>query len=158
MDLILLNRQGLEFVIVPGGRGGAFGGYGGTLGVRSAALSSARPIAVGQLRYREDSLGIAFRPLLAGHRAKQAQIVTFYGEAATPRLEVADGAMPVQNERRWLSTAAGRPNRFADLASPGHVIPSLQSFAAMPLAVNQCSGVCQYPGSLRQCKCTETHD
>src|SRR5271155_1122571 len=152
MDLILLNRQGLEFVIVPGGRGGAFGGYHETLGVGFGALASARPIAVGQLRYREDSLGIAFRPLLAGHRVKQAQIVTFYGEAATPPLEVADGAMPVQNERRWLPTTAVRPDRFDDLASPSHVVPNLQSFAAMPLAVNQCSGVCQYPGSPRQCK------
>src|SRR5271166_598374 len=157
MDLILLNRQGLEFVIVPRGRGGAFGGYGGTLGVRFAALSSARPKAVGQLRYREDSLGIAFRPLLAGHRVKQAQIVTFYGEAATPRLEVADGAMPVKNERRRLPTAAGRRDRIDDLASLGHVLPDLQGFAAVPLAVDQCSGVCQYPGGLRQWKCTETH-
>src|SRR3984893_18754914 len=117
MDLILLNRQGLEFVVVPEGRGGAFGGFRETHGVRFGALASPRPIAIGQLRYREDSLGIVFRPLLGGHRVKQAQIVTFNGDAATPRLEVADGAMPVKNERGRLPTAAGRLDRFDDLAS-----------------------------------------
>jgi len=34
MDLILLNRQGLEFVIVFGDWSGAFLGYGGALSVR----------------------------------------------------------------------------------------------------------------------------
>src|SRR5215467_13736733 len=158
MYLILLNCQGLEFVIVPRGLGGAFGGYRGTLSVRFGTFPSARPIAVGQLRYREDSLGMAFRPLLAGHCAKQAQIVSFYCEATTPRLEVADGTMSVQNERRRLPTAAGRSDRFDDLAGPGNVVLNLQSFAAVFLAVDQCSGVCEYPGSLQQCKCTETHD
>ena len=102
-------------------------------------------------------LALHFAPLLPGHRGEQAQIVTVDGESATPRLEVADGAMPVQNERRRLPTAAGRSDRFDDLAGPGHVVLNLQSFAAVFLAVDQCSGVCEYPGSLRQCKCTETH-
>src|SRR3954470_18901123 len=96
MDLVLLNRQGPKFVIVPDGRGGAFGGFRRTLDVRFGTLAPSRVVAVGQLRYRETTLGNAFRPLLAGHRGEQAQIVTFDGEAATPRLEVADGAMPVQ--------------------------------------------------------------
>ena len=108
MDLALLDRQGLEFVVVSGSWGSAFGGFGGTLGVRSGALAPPRAVAVGQLRYREDTLGIAFRPLLAGHRGEQTQIVAFDGEAATPRLEIADSAMPVQDEWGRLPTAAGR--------------------------------------------------
>ena len=158
MNLVLLDRQGLEFVVVSDDRGGAFGGFCGTLGVRSGALTPSRAIAVGQLRYREDSLRIAFRPLLAGHRGEQAQIVTFDGETATPRLEVADGAMPVQNERRRLPTVAGRPDRVDDLARPGDVVRDLHGFSAVTIAVDQCSGVCQNPGDLRQRERTETHE
>src|SRR5271165_5798866 len=112
MDLVLLNRQSLEFVIVLDDRSGASGGFRGILGVRSGALTPSGAVAVGQLCYRGYSLGIAFRPLLAGHRGEQAQIVMFDGEIAAPRLEIADGTMPVQNERRWLPTLAGRPDRF----------------------------------------------
>ena len=116
------------------------------------ALASPRPIAIGQLRYREDSLGIVFRPLLAGHRVKQAQIVTFYGEAATPRLEVADGAMPVKNERRRLPTAAGRRDRFDDLASLGHVLPDLQGFcggAPRRRSVFRCLPISRWPATVQ---------
>jgi hypothetical protein len=70
MDLALLNSQGLEFVVVSGDRGGPFGGFCGTLGVRSGALPPPWAVAVGQLRYRDDPFGIAFRPLLAGHRGE----------------------------------------------------------------------------------------
>src|SRR3954470_1664077 len=141
MDLVLLNRQGPKFVIVPGGRGGAFGGFRGTLGVSFGTLTPSRVVAVGQLRYRETTLGNAFRPLLAGHRGEQAQIVTFYRETATLRLEIADGAMPVQDQRGRFPTAAGRPDRFDDLASPSHVVSDLHRFSAVPLAVDQCSSV-----------------
>src|SRR3954454_16368569 len=106
MDLALLQSQGLEFVIVSGNKGGVFGGFCETLSVRSGALTPPGAIAVGQLRYRENSPGIAFRPLLASHRGEQAQIVTFDGEAATPRLEVADGAVPVQDKWGRFPTAA----------------------------------------------------
>jgi hypothetical protein len=96
VDLVLFNRQGLEFVIVPIGWGAAFGRCRGTLGVSSGALTPPRAVAVRELRYCKDSLGTAFRLLFGGHRVEQAQIVTFDGEAATPRLKVADGAMFVQ--------------------------------------------------------------
>src|SRR5271169_2058624 len=148
MNLAFLDGQCLEFVVVFCVWGDAPFRFGGILRVRSGALLSSRPIAVGQLRYREDSLRIAFCTLLAGHRVKQAQVVAFDGEAATPRLEVADGAMLVQDDRRRLPTAPGPPDRFDDLASPSHAVPDLHSSVAVATAVNQCPGVGQYPGGL----------
>ena len=62
MDLVLLNRQRLEFVIVLGDRSGASGGLRGILGVRFDALMPPGAVAVGELRYRGYSFGIAFRP------------------------------------------------------------------------------------------------
>ena len=158
MDLVLFNRQRLEFVIVPIGRGGAFGRFRGTLGLSCGAPTPPRAVAVGQLRYRKDSFGIAFSLLLASHRAEQAQIVTFDGEAATPRLKVADGAMFVQNERGRFSTAAGRPDCVDGLARPSDVVRDLHGSAAVAVATDQCSGVCQYPGSLQQRERTETRE
>src|SRR6266853_1678706 len=111
MDLVLLNRQGLEFVIVLDDRSCASDGFCGMLGVRPSPLTPAGAVAVGQLRYRRYSLGIEFRPLLGGHCGKQAQIIAFDGEAATPRLKVANGAMPVQGQRWWLRAVAGYPDR-----------------------------------------------
>src|SRR5216684_3141986 len=105
MNLPLLDCQGLEFDVVRDNRRGAFGGFRGTLGVRSGALASPRAVTIGEVRYGDNSLGIAFRPLLDGHSGDQAQIVTFDSEAATPRLEVADGTMPVQDEGRRLPAA-----------------------------------------------------
>ena len=158
MNLVLLDRQGFEFVVVPGYRSGTFARFFGTLDVRSVALAPSRAVAVRQLRYREDSLGIAFCPLLAGHRAEQAQIVAFDGEAATPWLEVANGAMPVQDQRGWL-----RPWQVTPIASMvwrvrTSVVPDLHSFSAVPFAVDHRSGVCQNPGGLRQRERTETHE
>src|SRR5271165_4238150 len=157
MDLVLLNRQSPEFVIVLDDRSGALGRFCGILGVRFGPLMPSGALAVGQLCYRGYSLGIAFRPFLAGHRGEQAQIVMFDGKIATPRLEIADGTMPVQDERRWLLALATCLDCFDDLSCPGHVLPDLHSFSTLPLAVDQCSRVCQRPGGLRQCKCTETH-
>ena len=128
----------------------AFGGIGGTPGVRSGAFTPTRSVAVGQLRYREDTLGIAFRPLLAGHCGEQTQIVTLDGEAATPRLEIADCAMPVQDEWGRFPTVAGRLDRGDGLARPSDVVPDLHSSAAVAIAVNQRSSVWQYPGPLRK--------
>src|SRR5215469_5708685 len=87
MDLLLFESQGPQFVVVSRDWGDKFGGFAATLGTR---LTSASPwaVAIRHLRYRKDSLCITFRPLLAGHRRKQAQIVVFDGESATPRLEV----------------------------------------------------------------------
>ena len=68
MDLVLSESQGPEFVVVSNDRGGTFGGFGGTLGIRPGSLAPPWAVAIRHLRYREDSLGIAFRPLLGGHR------------------------------------------------------------------------------------------
>jgi hypothetical protein len=91
-----------------------------------------------------------FCPLLAGHGAEQAQIVAFDGEAATPLLEVANGAMPIQEQRGWLSAVAGYHDRVDRLARPDGVVPDLNGFSAVPLAVDHCSGVGQNAGDLRQ--------
>jgi len=96
MNLVLLNRQSFEFVVVPDHQCLASAAVLGPLGVRSA-LARTRAVAVRQLRYREDSLRVASCPLLGGHRAQEAQIVAFDSELATPRLEVTDGAMPVED-------------------------------------------------------------
>jgi hypothetical protein len=148
MDLALLDSQRPEFVIVSGDRGGAFGGFSGTLSIRFGALTPPGAIAVGQLCYRGDSFGIAFRPLFAGHRGEQAQIITFDGETATPRLEIADGAMPVQNEWRRVPTVAGRPDRVDSLARSGDEFRDLQGFMSVTIAVDQCSSVRNEPDAL----------
>ena len=70
MDLVFLDRQSPEFVIVFEDRSGASGGFCGILGARFGALTPSGAVAVGQLCYRGYSLGIAFRPLLAGHRGE----------------------------------------------------------------------------------------
>ena len=61
MDLALLDSQRPEFVIVSGDRGGAFGGFSGTLSIRFGALTPPGAIAVGQLCYRGDSFGSRFK-------------------------------------------------------------------------------------------------
>src|SRR6202050_4781072 len=136
MNLVLLDRQGLEFVVVPDDQSGTFARFFGTLGVRSVALAPSRAVAVRQLRYREDALRIAFCALLASHRTEQAQIVAFDGEAATPWLEVANGAMLVQNQRGRFPAVAGRPNRVDRLARPDSVVPDPHSFTVVPFAVD----------------------
>src|SRR5258705_8816198 len=158
MNLVLLDGEGLEFVVVPDYRGGAFAGFIRTLSVRSFALAPSRAIAIRELRYREDSLCIAFCPLFGGHRAEQAQIVAFDGEAATPRLEVANGAMLVQNGRGRLRAAADSPDRVNRLARPEDVVLDLHGFSVAPFAIDHHSGVCQNPGGLRQRERTETHE
>ena len=95
--------------------------------------------------------------LLAGHRAEQAQIVAFNGEAATPLLEVANGAMPIQEQWGRLPIVVGCHDRINGLARPDGVISDLHGLSAVSLAVDHCSGVCQNSGDLRLCKCTETH-
>ena len=144
-------------MVVSGDRGGAFGGFCATLGIRSGALTPPGAIAVGQLCYRGDSFGIAFRPLFAGHRGEQAQIVTFYGEMATLWLKVADGAMPVQNERWRAPTLTACADRVDNLARPGDEVSDLHGFAAVVIATDQYSGVPQCPGGLRERERTETH-
>src|SRR5271157_5513280 len=135
MNLVLLNRQGLEFVIVLDDRSGAFGRFCGILGVRFGPLTPSGAVAVGELCYRGYSLGIAFRPLLAGHRSEQAQIVMFDGKVATPRLEIADRTMLVQYQRRWLLALTTCLDCFDDLACSGQVVRHLHSFSAISIAV-----------------------
>ena len=53
---------------------------------------------------------------------------------------------------------AGCPDRVDGLARSDDVVPDLHGFSAVPFAVDQCSGVCQYPGGLRQRERTETHE
>src|SRR5277367_6250810 len=156
MDLVLLDGQGLEFVIVFGDWSGAFLGYVGALNVRFGALAPARTVAVRQLRYREESLAIAFRPLLAGHRSEQAQILTFDGNAATPWLEVADRAMSVQNERRRFFTAAGRLDRRNDPERSWDMVCDLYAFVAVTMAVDKCCSVRNGLAALREAERPET--
>src|SRR5271154_1709612 len=157
MDLVLLNRQGLEFVIVLDERSGALRRFCGIFGVRFGPLMPSGAVAVGQLCYRGYSLRIAFRPLLAGHRREQAQIVKCDGKVATPRLEIADCTMIVQYERRRLLALTTCLDCIDDLTCWGQVVRDLHSFSAISLAVDQCSDVWQYAGGLRQRECTETH-
>ena len=119
-------------MVIPGDRGGTFGGLGGTLGVRSSALAPPWAVAIRHLLYREDSFGVAFRSLLAGHRREQTQIVMFDGEIATPQLKVADGAMFVQDQRGRLSALLSCPDRLNGLARPGDVIPDAHGSVAVP--------------------------
>ena len=102
------------------------------------------------------ALHFAFRPLFAGHRGEQAQIITFDSETATPRLEIADGAMPVQNEWRRVPTVAGRPDRVDSLARSGDEFRDLQGFMSVTIAVDQCSSVRNEPDALRERERTET--
>ena len=157
MDLVLLNRQGLEFVIVLDDPSGASGGTCGMLGIKPGPLTPPGAVAVRQLRYRGYSLGVAFRTLFAAHRSEQGQIVTFDGEIATPQLEVADGAMPVQHEWRRFPTLAACPDSVDDLARLGDVLPDLQGSVASHRhrSVFRCQA---NPGDLRQCERTETHE
>jgi hypothetical protein len=141
MNLVLLDGQGLEFVVAPEYRSGAFASFFGTLCVSSVVLAPSRAVAIRQLRYREDSIRIAFCPLLASHRTKQAQIVAFDCEVATSWLEVANGAMLVQDQRGRLRTVADRPNRVDRLTRPDDVVFDLDSFSVVPFAVDHCSGV-----------------
>ena len=93
-----------------------------------------------------------FARSLLGHSGEQAQIVAFGGEAATPRLEVADGAMPVQDERWWLPIAAGCPDRVDDLARPGDMVPDLHRFCGgnhRRRSVFQCLPVSRWPATAR---------
>ena len=64
--------------------------------------------------------------------------------------------MPVQDERRRLPAAAGCLDRVDGLARPGDVVPDPHGSVAVAIAVDQCSGICQYPSSLRQRERTET--
>ena len=67
------------------------------------------------------------RPLAAGNTAgATTQIVTFDCEAMTPRLEVTDGAMVVQNEWGWFSTTADRTDRVDDLG-PIRLVTAVRS-------------------------------
>jgi hypothetical protein len=84
MNLVFLDRQGLEFVIIPEYRAGAVASFLGPFGVWSIALATSRAIAVRQLHYRENSIRMEFYPLLDGRGAEQAQVVAFDGKAATP--------------------------------------------------------------------------
>ena len=58
MDLALRDSQGPKFVVVSDDKGGTFGGFGGTLGIRSGAFAPPWAVTIRHLRYREDSLGI----------------------------------------------------------------------------------------------------
>jgi hypothetical protein len=158
MNLVLLDRQGLEFVVAPEDRRGAVASFFGTPDVRSVALAPSRTVAVRQLRYREHSFRVAFCPLLASHRTEQAQIVAFDGKAATPRLEVANGAMLVQNGREEVRAAAARPDRVDRLVRPEDMVLDLHDFSVKPFTVDHHSGVCQNPGGLRQGERAETHE
>jgi hypothetical protein len=150
MDLVLFESQGPEFVVVSRDRGDKFGGFGGTLGIRPGSLASPWAVAIRHLRYRKDPLGITFRPLPAGHRREQAQIVVFDGESATPWPEVADGAMPVQDKRWRLPAAPSSPDCVDGLSRPDNVVRNPHGSVTVSIAVDHGSCVCQYPGGLRQ--------
>ena len=85
-----------------------FGGFGSTLGVWFRALTPPGAVSVGQLSDRGNAFGVAFRPILGGHGTEQAQVVTTDGDAATSGLEVANGAMPIQDEGWWFPAAIAR--------------------------------------------------
>ncbi len=53
---------------------------------------------------------------------------------------------------------ADRPDSVDGLARPGDVVRDLNGSAPVAVAIDQCSGVCQYPGSLQQRERTETHE
>ena len=135
---------------------GTSSGFDEALSVGSRALAPSRAVAIGQLRYREDSLGIALRPFLGRHRGEQAQIVAFDGKTAALRLEVADGAMPVQNEWRCFPTVADRSDLVNYLTRSANMVTDLHGSVVGTIAVNQCSGVGQNPGTLRQREGTKT--
>jgi hypothetical protein len=156
MDLVLLNREGLEFVIVLDDRSGASTGFRGILGVRSGALMPPGAVAVGQLRYRGYSLGSAFRPLLAGHRGEQAQVVAFNGNAATPWLEITNGAMPIQYKWGLFLTEAVRPDLVDGLTRRRDLISNPHISVTGAIAVDEYSCVCQYASILRQRERAET--
>ena len=71
MDLVLFDRQGLEFVIVPIGLGSAFGRFRGTVDVSSGAPTPPRAVAVEQLRTASGwgaavTLGATRRRIISG--------------------------------------------------------------------------------------------
>ena len=142
MDLALFESQGPEFVVVSDDRGRTFCGFGGSLGIRSGALAPPWAVAIRHLRYREDSISTAFRPLFADHRREQAQVVMFDGERAAPWLEVADGAIPVQDKGWRLPATPSSPDRLNGLARPGDVVSNPHGSVTVASAVDQCSGVC----------------
>src|SRR5690348_15759808 len=76
----------------------------GTLGVRSGTFPAAWPVAVRKLSYRDHSFRRVLRPLLCSHCTEEAQVAALNGKVPTPFLEVADGTMPVQDERGWFPT------------------------------------------------------
>lgn len=158
MDLVLFDSQGPQFVVVSRDRGDKFGGFGGTLGIRPSSLSSPWAVAIRHLRDRRDALCIKFRPLPAGHRREQAQIVVLDGESATPRLEVADSTMPVQDKRFRLPAAPSSPDCINGLARTDNVVCNSHGSVTVAITVDQGSCVCHYPGGLRQRKRAKTNE
>src|SRR3954447_8555607 len=77
-------------------------------GGRLDTLSPPRSIAVGKLRYSCDAFLRAFRPLFHGHGSKQAQIFLADSNGSTPRLEVTNRTVLIQDNRRRLSVITFR--------------------------------------------------
>src|SRR5215831_15250739 len=117
--------------------GDKFGGFGGTLGIRCSSLASPWAVAIRHLRYCKDCLCITFRSLLTGRRRKQAQIVVFDGQSATPRLEVADSAMPVKDKRWRLPAAPSSPDFINGLARADNVVRNSHGSVTVAIAVDQ---------------------
>src|SRR5450631_1644625 len=71
--------------------------------------------------------------------------------------------MPIQDQSGRLPAVAGCVDCVDGLLRLGDVVPDLHLFSAVLFsavlfAVDQCSDICQVPGDLRECKCTETNE
>ena len=138
MGLSLLDREGLQLVVVPSRQHAG----------RSILLetSSPRSVAVGKLCDGGDALFTAFHPFLRGHGSEQAQVFLFDGEAVAPRLEIAGSAMLVQHERR-LRGNAGRCDCLDNLSRLQDVIHDFYGSNALIFTVDDFPGTWDFSAS-----------